>query len=129
MLSLAPLPRLRSYMPIAINSLQTTPLSPTNDALLARVADVETRLAALEAIITCPPGGGVTIVSPTSLRLVAGTNYLITVGSDMTVSVANSSTLSTGRQVMVVAGDQITLTTGLASLTTKRMGDVDLTGS
>ena len=117
-------------MPVAINSLQTnTAVSESANSLLGLVASLETRLAALEAIITTPPGGGVAIVSPTSLKLVVGTNYLISVGADLTLTVGNGATVNVARQLAITAGDQLTLKTGSASLTMKRSGDVTVTGS
>jgi type VI secretion system secreted protein VgrG len=99
------------------------------DPLAARVASLEQRLAALEAVITASPGGNVAIVAPGALRLQVGTALSISVGSDLSVTSARGVSVSAGHNLTVTAGGATTFMSGSATFTMRPTGEVEIAGS
>ena len=116
-------------MPISTDQIRNLTPDTSNAHLLERMIALEGRLAVLEGIITMPPGGGVAIRSPGSLKIQVGGSCAISVGANMTISVGKDQTITVGGAHVIDAGESITLTTGSARFVMKRSGDVNLTGN
>jgi type VI secretion system secreted protein VgrG len=112
--------------------------------LVAKVAALEARLAALERMISTT-GAGVTITSPNGITLSTPGTVSIKAGLACSVSVATSLVATVGKSVQLHAGDgvaaevgkkltvavadEIGLTTGNASLVLKKSGDIAMDGN
>jgi hypothetical protein len=102
---------------MAILPTQLTPLAPViNDPVSLKMAALEARIAALEAVLKIAPSGDVTIKSMSNLSLEASSGAMLKCGSSLTIDSAANVNIKTWGSMSIQSSATMTLKGSMINL-------------